>query len=61
VIQLVVYSADREDQKFGFTVSEEDMFLNGSQPCLPTESKVESTTMETATHSLKEVVHLCTA
>jgi len=53
VIQLGVYSADREEQKFDFTVSEGDMFLNGSQPCLPTESKVESMTMETATHSLK--------
>ena len=53
MIQLGVYSADREEQKFDFTVSEGDMFLNGSQPCLPTESKVESMTMETATHSLK--------
>lgn len=46
------------------------MFLNGAQPCLPTEYKEESMfhpseyypswTMEAAAESLREILQLCT-
>jgi len=33
---LAVYATDREEQKSGFTISKDDMFLNWAQPCSPT-------------------------
>ncbi|XP_057427118.1 probable pectate lyase 4 [Lotus japonicus] len=63
-------AADKEEQKTGFLISEGDMFLNGAQPCLPTEYKEESMfhpseyyptwTMEAADNSLRDILQLCT-
>ncbi|PNX99454.1 pectate lyase-like protein [Trifolium pratense] len=62
-------AADKEEAKSGIIISEGDMLLNGAQPCLLTEYKesvfhpseyYSTWTMEPATHSLREVIQLCT-
>ncbi|MED6136868.1 hypothetical protein PIB30_059821 [Stylosanthes scabra] len=62
-------AADKEEQRSGTIVSEGDMLLNGAQPCLVTQNKDESMfhpseyyqtwTMESADHSLREILQLC--
>ncbi|KAJ4764128.1 Pectate lyase [Rhynchospora pubera] len=63
-------AADREDVMAGWIKSEGDVFLNGAQPSLidgsgadcifKAEEMYQSWTMEPASHSLKEVLQLCT-
>ncbi|WJX15448.1 pectate lyase [Trifolium repens] len=62
-------AADKEEPKSGIIISEGDLVLNGAQPCLPTEYKESvfhpseyypTWTMEAATHSLREIIQLCT-
>ncbi|WVY92697.1 hypothetical protein V8G54_031785 [Vigna mungo] len=63
-------AADKEEQKSGIIVSEGDMLLNGAQPCLLTQNRevamfhpseyYPTWTMETAAHSLREILLLCT-
>jgi pectate lyase len=69
VIKVVFQAADKEEPKSGIIISEGDLVLNGAQPCLPTEYKESvfhpseyypTWTMEAATHSLREIIQLCT-
>ncbi|KAL1343282.1 hypothetical protein HN51_029699 [Arachis hypogaea] len=62
-------AADKEVARSGTIVSEGDMLLNGAQPCLLTRNNEEAMfhpseyyptwTMESADHSLREILQLC--
>ena len=70
VVITIPQAADAEEPKSGFIRSEGDMLLNGALPCLLADYRETNLfhpskfypmwTVETASHSLKEVLQLCT-